>query len=191
MVQYLPVSWNQYHELARKLAATILSHEKKYDEIVAISRGGLTLGHLLSDLMDLPISTFTIQSYSDIESQGEVKITQELTKPIGGRNILLADDVADSGKTINRALDYLRDFRPESITTVTMFYKPRSSFRPEFFGKTTTKWILFPYEPTEMIALISRNMTKANKTKKEIQDFLMSLGYTEKQIAFVRKYHLS
>lgn len=189
-IEYLPVSWNLYHTIAQKLATAIFHDGKPFDEIVAISRGGLTLGHLMADLLNLPISTFAIQSYTDIRTQGEVKITLPLNKPIADKRILLVDDVADSGITINRAIEYLESFKPKRISVLTMFLKPRSVFVPRYFARKTTKWILFPYEPTEMIKNISLNMGNGKQSKKLIQSKLMELGYTESQISFVRKYHL-
>lgn len=190
-IQYLPITWPTYHELARRLAATILQHCHDVNQIVSISRGGLTLGHLLSDFLRVPVSTFTIQSYTDIQTQGELTITEPLRTRIKGKHVLLVDDVADSGKTLVRATKYLARFKPETIHVVTMFYKPHSTFRPDFFAESTTKWILFPYEPTEMIFNITTNMTKEGKSKAEIQDLLTSIGYTTDQIRFVRKYFLS
>lgn len=190
LVNYLPVSWNEYHSLAQKLAASILDHSETPEQIVAISRGGLTLGHLMSDLLSVPIATITIQSYTDIQSQGELKITQKLHVPIRDKRILLVDDVADSGKTMLRATKYLRRFGAKSIITVTMFYKPHSIYRPDFFAKQTSKWILFPYEPTEMIALITEQMKKEGKSKAEVQNFLETLNYTDDQISFVHRHYL-
>jgi uncharacterized protein len=189
-IRYLPYSWTEYHNTARKLAATILSHEVRFDEIVAISRGGLTLGHLLSDLMQLPISTFAVQSYTDIQSSGEARITLELNKPIAGKRVILVDDVSDTGKTFFRAVEYLKTLSPSSVTTVSMFYKPHSEFRPDYFARQTAKWIIFPYEPTEMIKLITQKMHSEGKLKPEIQEFLLKLGFKLEQIAFTRKYHL-
>jgi hypothetical protein len=189
-VQYLPVTWQNYHTTAQKLAATILASFPPVDEIVAISRGGLTLGHLLSDFLRIPISTISIQSYTDIQTRGNVQINGKLGRSIKGKHILLVDDVSDSGKTLARAVTYLKRAKAKAVTTVTMFYKPHSIFRPDYFAQKTTKWILFPYEPTEMILLISRQLASEGKTKKEIQDFLGDLGYAEHDIAFVRKHHL-
>jgi len=190
-IHYLPITWNVYHDLSRKLAASILSHTPDIDRIVAISRGGLTLGHLLSDFLRIPIATFTIQSYTDIQNQGEIKIVEPLKTRIRGKKVLIVDDVADSGKTLERAIAYVKRFGPTDITTVTMFYKPRSVYRPDYFAEETTKWILFPYEPTEMILAITSSMQKNGSTKLEIQEFLASLGYSIEQIRFVRKYHMS
>lgn len=190
VIQYLHITWRQYHTLARKLAASILDQTTPFDKVVAISRGGLTLGHLLTDFLRIPISTITIQSYTDIQAHGEVALTEKLQTSIKGKRILLVDDVADSGKTLQRAISYLRRLQPANITTVTMFYKLHSQFRPDFFATITKKWILFPYEPTEMILLITKQMEQEGKTKAQVQQFLERLGYTDPEIAFARKHHL-
>ncbi len=188
-IEYLPVEWSEYHGLARQMAAQILSDGRKIDEVVAISRGGLTLGHLLTDLLRVPISTFTIQSYTDIQEQGEVKITKPLTTPIHDKHVLLVDDVSDSGKTIKRALEYLKTQQPKGVTTLTMFYKPHSVFKPDYFAKETSAWILFPYEPTEMITNMMKNMKKEGKTEADMDTFLHSLNYQDDQIQFVKKFY--
>ncbi len=189
-ISYLPLSWNKYHLLSFKLATKLLDQKIHFQEIVAISRGGLTLGHMLSDLLNIPISTFTIQSYTGIQTQGELKITNKLNKSIRGKTVLLVDDVADSGKTLIRAKKYLRTFKPLSVTSATLFYKPHSLYKPDFYIETTSKWILFPYEPREMIATIYQNLIKEHKSPDQINQFLKNLNYTEAQINYVRQYFL-
>jgi hypoxanthine phosphoribosyltransferase len=189
-VQYLSLDWPTYHSYTLKLAATILSHDPTVQEIVAISRGGLTFGHLLSDFLRIPIWTINIQSYSDIQTQGEVNIIGHLQTSIEGKHILLVDDVSDTGKTLVRAVEYLKTLKPKKITTMTMLYKPQSVFRPDYFAKQTSKWIVFPYEATEMTMLITKQLEKQGKTKLKIQKLLNTLNYSNQQIAFMRKYHL-
>jgi hypoxanthine phosphoribosyltransferase len=188
-IHYLPVSWRIYHETARRLAATILDHTEPIDQIVAISRGGLTLGHLLTDLLRIPISIITIQSYTDIRTSGVAVLTEKLQNSIKHKHILLVDDVSDSGKTLVRATKYLTRAGAKKITTVTMFYKPHSVYRPDYFARQTTKWILFPYEPTEMILLISKQLQSGGKSKAAIQRFLEKLKFTDNQIGFVRQHY--
>lgn len=188
-IQYLFVDWASYQTSSLNLAATLLTHHPTVNEIVAISRGGLAFGHILSDFLRVPIWTIAIQSYTDIQQQGEIKITAKLQTSIEGKHILLVDDVADSGKTLIRAVEYLKEAKPSKITTMTMFYKPHSIFRPDYFAKQTNKWIIFPYEITESILYITKKMETEGKPKAEIQLFLNKLGFTDRQIAFTRKYH--
>lgn len=190
-IQYLPLDWNTYHSYALNLAATVITHDPDVNEIVAISRGGLTFGHLLSDYLRIPIWTIAIQSYTDIQTQGEIRITGKLQSSIEGKHILLVDDVSDSGKTLQRAIDYLHEAGAKKVTTITMFYKPHSVHKPDYFAKQTTKWILFPHETVEMILLITNKMKKEGKKKAEIQAFLEKLHYSPKHIAFAWKHHLT
>ena len=190
-IHYLSPSWDEYHESIQKLAATILDHSPDVDEIVAISRGGLTLGRLLSDFLRVPIFTIAIQSYTDIKKQGVVTITGKLQSSIRGKHILLVDDVSETGKTFHRAITYLKKDKPKKITTVAVYFKSHSDYRPDYFAHETTKWVLFPYEPTEMILLITQKMEKEQKTKKEIQRFLEKLGFPDNQIAFTWRHHLA
>ena len=189
-IEYLPVSWLQYHNYALTLAEDILTKADHIDGIVAIARGGLSLGHVLSDFLSATISTFAIQSYENIQEQGEVKITAGIQTSIKEKHVLVVDDVADTGKTFLRALSYLADFKPRSITTVAMFYKPHSVFKPDFFVAETSKWILFPTEVTESILAIFKNMKREGKSEKEITAFLLSLHYSPQQIDFVRRFHV-
>lgn len=189
-IKYLSVTWKNYHTLSQKIAATILSHEKPFDIIVAIGRGGLTFGHLLSDFLRIPISSITIQSYTDIQKQGEVHITDGLSLGIANKRVLLVDDIADTGTTLKRAIDYLKEFLPIHITTATLFYKPHSTLRPDYFAKQTKSWILQPFETTEWIYTFTKKMAHEGKSKAEIQTFLESLGYTSDQIKFVRRHHI-
>lgn len=189
--QYLPVTWNEYHSLSQLLAEKILFTKTPLDEIVAIARGGLSLGLILTDFLQKPISTITIQSYTDIKKQGLVRITSKLGKPIRDKHILLVDDISDSGKTFTRAISYLTAFHPKSITTAALFYKPHSSFLPDFFAKKTDRWILLPHEVTEWISTFTKKMKRENKSEVAIQKFLESLGYATNQIAFVRKQYLT
>lgn len=184
-VQYLSVTWDEFHSLNLLLAGQILKSHTPIDEIVAIARGGLAVGLVLTDFLQKPISTITIQSYTDIKKQGKLRITGKLGKAIKGKHILLADDIADSGKTFTRAIQYLRAFHPAHITTAAVFYKPHSLFRPDFFAKQTDRWILLPHEVTEWITTFTTMMTKEGKSKSKIHAFLHGLGYNDDQIDFV------
>ncbi len=189
-IDYLPVSWEEYHSLARKLAEKLLTDKARVDEVVAISRGGLTLGHLLTDLLRVPISTFTIQSYSNLLEKGEVTITKPLATPLNGKRVLLVDDVSDTGTTLERAIEYLKMFSPKKIYTLTMFYKPHSVYKPNYFAKTTSAWIMFPYEPVETVINIVKGMKKDGKSEKEIQTLLNTLNCNKDIIKFAYRFYL-
>lgn len=187
---YLSISWKQYHLLIQKLADAILTaRRQKPDEIIAIGRGGLSVGLILSDFLRIPVSTITIQSYTGIGTQESLRLTETIGKNIQKKHILLVDDNADTGKTFLAAIKYLNTQHPATITTASVFYKPWSTYRPDFFSQETKEWILFPHEVTEWIVTFSKTMKEEGKTEKHITEFLQSLGYTRSQIRFARTHY--
>jgi len=187
--KFLPIFWNKYDELVRKLASNIIRSNIQLDRIIGISRCGLTLGHVLSDLLQLPVSILGLKSYVDIQKQGYMQITQRLGTVIKNENILLVDGIADSGKTLTFATQVLKRCKPCSISTATLFLKPYSTVRPTFYVKQTDRWILFPYETTEWITTFIRQMKKEHKSSKSIRDFLLNTGFTKEQQIFVYRHH--
>jgi len=189
-IKYFPLNWVRYSKFVDKLALKILNDNQSFDKIVGISRCGLTLGHLLSDYLQKQVAILAIQSYTGIETRQKPRLLGHLSMPINKEKVLLVDGISDSGKTLTKAIDYLKKEGPRSITTATLFYKPHSIFRPDYYVKETSDWILFPYEATEWILAFTKSMLKEGKKKKEIHQFLSRLGYTQRQISNVYKHYL-
>lgn len=114
------------------------------DAIVAISRGGTTIGHMLSEYFSLR-SLFTINSvlYDGIKKLDEIQIfnVPDLT---GYENVLIVDDIADSGATLTAIVDLLKSKYPNSsFKTATVFQKQSGKFRADWYAKEAIEWIDF------------------------------------------------
>lgn len=189
--KYLPVTWNQYHRLTRTLASQILQSGFRFDRVIGISRCGLTLGHVLSDFLQLPVSIIGFESYTGIQKQGRIRLTQKLGVLIKGERILLVDGIADSGKTLIAAADYLSRYLPRTIVTATLFLKRHSVVTPKFYVKKTERWILFPYENTEWTIAFISQMEEKHRSDEYIQKLLFGLGFTKEQLSFVQRFYFS
>jgi len=185
--EYLPVSWNEFAKLSEKLGQQLSESGRRFDVIVAIARGGLAVSQILSDALSLPIASFTVQSYKDLKQQSSVKITFGLGKKLKNHQVLLVDDVADSGKTFVRGISYLQKqgARREDITTAALHYKPHSVYKPDFFVVETSKWIIYPSEVHETLTTLVSLWQNKNITAKEIQKRLYVLGFSK---AVIRQY---
>ena len=74
--------------------------------------------HVEMDFMD-------VSSYGDsMESSGEVKIIKDLNAQVDGRDILIIEDIIDSGLTLNYLVDLFKYRKAKSITIVTLLDKP-------------------------------------------------------------------
>ncbi|CAN5512797.1 hypoxanthine phosphoribosyltransferase [soil metagenome] len=95
--------------------------------LVSVLKGSLVF---LADLMratDLPMSIdlMEVSSYgSGTESSGQVRILKDLSKPIEGRDVIVVEDIIDTGLTLNYLLRYLGERHPASIKVCCLLDKP-------------------------------------------------------------------
>lgn len=61
------------------------------------------------------------------KSSGEVKMTLDLATPIEGKNIVLVEDIVDTGLTMQYLQNYMKSRNPKSVTTVTLLHKPEAT----------------------------------------------------------------
>jgi hypoxanthine phosphoribosyltransferase len=66
-----------------------------------------------------------VSSYGNqTESTGEVKVTLDLTRPLNGKNVLLAEDIVDSGLTLSYLTSYLKAKQPATLKIASLLFKP-------------------------------------------------------------------
>ena len=141
------VTWQDLEKdciaLAKKINST------KIDEIISISRGGMVVSRILSDILHLPISHIAIESYADLQQQKQPIITQVSPREFKGETILLIDELSDSGKTFERGISYLQELPISKVYTAAPYYKSHTSYIPDFTVRNIDDWIIFPYEIQE------------------------------------------
>ena len=89
------------------------------------------------DLKDAEITFVRFMSYSGLESTGEVKQLMGLTEDITDRNVLIVEDIIDSGITADRLRKELEKHNPKSIKMVSLLFKPEAlevGSAPEYVG---------------------------------------------------------
>lgn len=165
---FLVHSWSDLTAHMLCMAEQIQSRSEKPDLIIAIARGGLTIAHILSDLLKLPVASFTVSSYSELKRKDELKMLFELGGRLDGRHVLLVDDVSDSGRTFTRATRYLLKNGAAKITTAAVFTKPNTEFPPDVFVEQTDKWIIFPFDLLENLRDIRKGWREEKITEEVI-----------------------
>jgi hypoxanthine phosphoribosyltransferase len=120
--------------------------------IVGLSRGGLVPARIMSDLLDVrDVGVLGVTFYKAMGKPADFpRITQELTMDLSGKRILIVDDVADTGRSLMVAKDYLQRKGAKEIRIATIHYKPNSIFKPDYFVASTTAWIVYPWERREI-----------------------------------------
>jgi len=180
-VKFIAPSWDEILAKSIKLAEKIRRAEKEqFDGIVGISRGGLALTRILSDLLDTQNVMITrCEYYTDIgEKKKKPVITQKIQGNISGKRILVVDDVADSGESLSVIKEYLLSKHPSDLKVSTIFVKPWSKMLPDYFVARTDAWIIFPWEYYEAIKSLSATNGKDILSKTHIPPKYIDMLYS-------------
>ena len=120
---------------------------EKPDAIVAIARGGLTLSHHLAEIFDIR-EVFAINAISYDKTQKKEKIDIfNIPNLHGYQNVLIVDDISDSGDTFIETLKILKEkYNDINFKTFSIFFKPTSKFKPDYYFHETDEWIRFFWE---------------------------------------------
>ena len=97
--------------------------------MICVLKGGVYFMTALTNVIaeDIPVSIdfMSVSSYGDdTKSSGVVKIIKDLDESIEGRDVLLVEDIIDSGRTLSYLLDLLKDRHPASLRLCTLLDKP-------------------------------------------------------------------
>ncbi len=101
--------------------------------LVSVLKGSVVFMADLMRSITIPakIDFMATSSYgSGTKSSGVVKIIKDLDIPLSGYDIVLVEDILDSGKTLHYLLELLRDRNPKSLRICTLFDKPERREAP-------------------------------------------------------------
>ena len=159
--KHLYVSYDEYHNLIERLAVKIHQSGWEFDNILCLARGGMRPGDLLSRIFDKPLAIMSTSSYRAGAGtvQGHLDVARYITTPkgeIAGR-VLLVDDLADTGHTLNAVIDTLKDnYQPiTELRSAVIWTKGVSSFKPDYSVEflESNPWIHQPFESYDSLGI--------------------------------------
>lgn len=155
----LYISWSEYHQKIELLAAQIYQSGWQFNQIVCIAKGGLRVGDILARIYDRPLAIIATSSYggADRQERGALTIAPHMTMTTEslGSQILLVDDLVDSGISLRETLKWLKQrYEIEAIRTAVLWYKACSQIEPDYYVDylPDNPWIHQPFERYEQIS---------------------------------------
>lgn len=113
------------NELGKEITEHYLKDEEEL-VVVGILRGSVMFYSDLIKTINLPIliDFMGISSYGKSDNSGVVKISKDLEEDIYGKNVLIVEDIIDTGKTLKYLLRYLEDKGAKSVKVASLLDKP-------------------------------------------------------------------
>jgi len=133
-----------YGEFRDDLKVLTQKIDQKFDVIVAISRGGLSMGQMLGEFYDIrEVYAINTIGYDDTKKLEEVKVFN-LPHLEPQQRVLVVDDIVDSGDTLVEVLKVLKEnYLQTTFKTASLFYKPTAIIKPTWWVKEPKGWIEF------------------------------------------------
>ena len=111
-------------EIAQQLSK---EYEGKTIHIIGVLKGSVFFMCELAKRLTVPVTMdfVSVSSYgNDTKSSGVVKMIKDLDESIEGRDVVLIEDIMDSGRTLSYLINILKERKPASFKVVTLLDKP-------------------------------------------------------------------
>jgi hypoxanthine phosphoribosyltransferase len=142
------LTYEMFGTAVRELAQQVVDSGYRPDLVLCVARGGLGLGMGLGYALDVKnLSAVNVEFYTGVDERLDVPIMLPPTPDVvdlAGLRVLIADDVADTGRTLEIVRDFCADQVAEARMAV-VYEKPWTVVRPEYAWRRTERWIDFPW----------------------------------------------
>ena len=151
-IQSVLVSEETLQELVTRLGEQIQKdYEGKDLVLISVLKGSIVFTADLMRAIHLPCSIdfMSVSSYgAGVKTSGVVKIIKDLDHPIEGRDVLVVEDILDSGVTLSYLLELLSQRKPASIRLCTLFDKPerrKTDVKADYVGMSVPDEFIVGY----------------------------------------------
>lgn len=107
-------------------------YEGRSVHLICVLKGGVFFTCELAKRLKVPVSLdfMSVSSYGDdTKSSGVVRIVKDLDEPLEGKDVLIVEDIIDSGRTLSYLMEILRQRGPKSLKLCTLLDKPERRVR--------------------------------------------------------------
>ncbi|RZN38720.1 MAG: phosphoribosyltransferase [Methanophagales archaeon ANME-1-THS] len=147
------VDWTYAYDLCKDVGEVIKAAGFQPEVIIGVARGGWFLARvlcdffLLKDLFSLKMEHWGLTATITGDAEMKYGLDEAAKRRLKGKKVLIADDVTDTGDSINLVAEYVQSLGVTELKTATMHHKTTSSFTPDFYGELIRdwKWVIYPW----------------------------------------------
>ena len=188
-------NWEYIYGLCRNVSNEVKRADFEPDVVVALARGGWFAGRCICDFLGLDdLTSLKMEHYvGAAEKSGEPTIRYPMPEgSVEDKNVLIIDDIADTGGSIRRAEEYVEERDAGEIRTATLQLLGTSEFQPDFVGERLEQWtwVVYPWNFLEdMVDLTEGAMERADQesfSRDDVRHYLdeyHSIGRIEMEVA--------
>ncbi len=142
------LTWDLFGDASRALAEMVHGDGYQPDMILAIARGGLLVAGALGYALGVKnLYTMNVEFYTGVDERLDVPMILPPVPDLDAlahAKVLIADDVADTGKTLALVHDFCLG-KVAEVRSAVLYEKPWSTVKCEYIWRATDRWINFPW----------------------------------------------
>jgi uncharacterized protein len=148
------LTWQAFGTASRELATAIAADGFDPDVILSIARGGLFVAGALG--YALAVKNLYVVNVEFYDGVGSTLALPVMLPPVpsavdfSAKKVLVADDVADSGRTLELVYTFLKD-QVDEVRSAVIYEKPRSLIKCDYVWRRTDRWINFPWSSDDPV----------------------------------------
>jgi hypothetical protein len=169
-------NWDYIYDLCRGVSNQVKRDDFEPDVVVALARGGWFAGRCICDFLGMDdLTSLKMEHYvGTAQKSSEPEVRYPMPEgSVKGKDVLIIDDIADTGGSIKRADEYVNERDAGEVRTATLQLLQTSEFEPDYIGERLEEWawVVYPWNFIEdMIDLITGVMEKADEETFERDD---------------------
>ena len=174
-------NWDYIYDLCREVSEEVKRAEFEPEVVVALARGGWFAGRCLCDFLGLDdLASLKMEHYvGTAQKSGEPTVRYPMPEgSVEGKDVLIIDDIADTGGSIKRAEEYVGEREPGEVRTATLQLLQSSEFEPDFIGERMEEWtwVVYPWnfieDMTDLVSGVMERDGDGPYTQEEIRHLL-------------------
>ncbi|WP_435335387.1 phosphoribosyltransferase [Haloarchaeobius sp. TZWWS8] len=174
-------NWEYIYGLCRDVSNDVKADEFEPDVIVALARGGWFAGRCICDFLGLnDLTSLKMEHYvGTAQKADEPQVRYPMPEgSVEGKDVLIIDDIADTGGSIKRAEEYVNERNAGEVRTATLQLLQTSEFEPDYIGERLEEWawMVYPWNFIEdMIDILGGVMERNDDgtfTKERLRHYL-------------------
>ena len=175
-------NWEYIYGLCRRVSTDVKRAAFEPDVVVALARGGWFAGRCCCDFLGLDdLTSLKMEHYVGAAKKSDsAQIRYPMPEgSVADKDVLIIDDIADTGGSLSRAEEYVTDREANTVRTATLQLLDSSEFDPDFVGERLESWtwVVYPWNFIEdMVDLISGAMADTDAERFSADDIRRELS---------------
>ena len=169
------LTWGEISTWTEAVANDVEDNGYKPTVVVGMTRGGWIPARLICDHLKVKKLYAVKTEHWGItaSNDGKALLTQELNTSIEGENVLIVDDITDTGESLSLAITHISELEPNDIKTATLLHITHSKVEPDYYEVEVLDddwtWFIFPWNYHEDLRTLLPKTLQEPKTVLGIQ----------------------